>query len=184
MSQDNILWIIDQIGEAEIDIEALNNEVRNVAEEFGNILEWDNGNDLFKVVKGKLKFHEYGSNFDNYFNVYGHSEMYFLEALSEHILNDVEFLFNMSSEGNPGCNIKVSKFSAKKLDLEDLEDSEELIPKEEQENLLGVYWQMLREIESHTDSKKNALNASLVEGAYNVLNRIGYIEDAKPDWKK
>ena len=57
------------------------------------------------------------------------------------------------------------------------------IPKNENENLLSVYWQMLREIESHTDPKKDPTNAILVEGAYRVLNRCG-IHDGKPRWKE
>jgi hypothetical protein len=57
------------------------------------------------------------------------------------------------------------------------------IPKSEQENFISVYWQMLREIESNTDPKKDILNKHLVDGAYRLLNRAG-ICDNKPCWSQ
>jgi len=57
------------------------------------------------------------------------------------------------------------------------------IPDNEVENILSVYWQMMREIECHTNPEKDPLNALLIEGAYKVLNRAG-IHDGQPRWKK
>jgi len=57
------------------------------------------------------------------------------------------------------------------------------IPENEVENFISVYWQMLAEIESRTDPKKDILNALLVEGAYKVLDRSGIIKRV-PRWKK
>ncbi len=55
------------------------------------------------------------------------------------------------------------------------------IPDSEVENLLSVYWQLLAEVESRTDPKKDVLNKLLVEGAYKVLIRAGIV-DQKPRW--
>ena len=57
-----------------------------------------------------------------------------------------------------------------------------LIPDKEAENILSVYWQMLSVIEGHTDPKKDILDKFLVEGAYNVLNRIKF-SPARPRWE-
>ena len=57
------------------------------------------------------------------------------------------------------------------------------IPDREKKNILSVYWQMLREIECHTNPAKDTFNAGLVEAAYEVLNRCG-IHDGKPRWKQ
>tara|TARA_R110000803_G_C11709167_1_gene286647 strand:+ start:47 stop:262 length:216 start_codon:yes stop_codon:yes gene_type:complete len=56
------------------------------------------------------------------------------------------------------------------------------IPEDEKCNVLSIYWQMLQEIESRTDPKRQVLDAHLVQGAYNVLNRIGST-DARPRWE-
>jgi len=56
------------------------------------------------------------------------------------------------------------------------------IPDNEVENLLSVYWQLLGEVEGKTEPKKDILNARLVEGAHNVLNRAG-ITDSRPRWE-
>ena len=57
------------------------------------------------------------------------------------------------------------------------------IPEHEVENVLSVYWQMLREIECHTRPDEDPCNARLVEGAYRVLHRCGCIpEDNRPRW--
>lgn len=118
MSQDNMLYLIEQKGVAEIDLNGLNDEVRDVAIELSCTLDWEDGNDdLFKIVDGELKIHEYEKEFDNYLNVYGYGELYFLEYLSEHILNDVEFLFQFQPEGNPGCSYIVKKNKVKKIKL-------------------------------------------------------------------
>lgn len=52
----------------------------------------------------------------------------------------------------------------------------------EQENILDIYWQMLSEVESKIDHKKDALGKIMVEGAYNTLNRIGFT-DNRPRWE-
>ncbi len=57
------------------------------------------------------------------------------------------------------------------------------IPENEIDNVLSVYWQLLSEVHVNTDPKKDILNKKLVEGAYNVLNRIGYTK-ARPIWEK
>lgn len=56
------------------------------------------------------------------------------------------------------------------------------IPESEKSNVLSIYWQMLQEIESRTDPKRQVLDAHLVQGAYNLLNRIGST-DARPRWE-
>ena len=58
-----------------------------------------------------------------------------------------------------------------------------LIPENETENVLSVYWQMLQGLEGKTDPKVDILDARLVEGAYNVLNRIGFTEH-RSRWEK
>ena len=55
------------------------------------------------------------------------------------------------------------------------------IPENEVPNIISVFWQMLREIESHTDPKKDPTNALLVEGAYRLLDRAN-IHKGEPDW--
>lgn len=56
------------------------------------------------------------------------------------------------------------------------------IPENEKENLLSVYWQLLGEVEGRTNPKIDILDKVLVEGAYNVLNRIGATK-ARPRWE-
>lgn len=57
------------------------------------------------------------------------------------------------------------------------------IPKEEMGNFISVYWQMLREIETHTRPQEDPFNAMLVRGAYKLLNRCDIIQN-KPEWDK
>ena len=57
------------------------------------------------------------------------------------------------------------------------------IPDNEKENVLSVFWQMLVEIEGKTDPKQDPYNTMLVEGAYNILNRIEFSK-ARPRWEK
>lgn len=57
------------------------------------------------------------------------------------------------------------------------------IPENEVENILSIYWQMLREIETHTRPQEDPYNAMLVRGAYKVLKRCS-IYDGKPEWEK
>lgn len=57
------------------------------------------------------------------------------------------------------------------------------IPDKEEGSVLGVYWQLLCELESKTQPDKDPWAKLLVEGAYNVLNRINYT-DARPRWEK
>jgi hypothetical protein len=40
------------------------------------------------------------------------------------------------------------------------------------ENTLDVYWEMLMQMESHTDPKKDILNKDLVERAYKNWNML------------
>lgn len=56
------------------------------------------------------------------------------------------------------------------------------IPEDEVENFLAVYWQMLVSIENSIDPKKDILDAVMVEGGYELLNRAGVI-NKKPYWK-
>lgn len=56
------------------------------------------------------------------------------------------------------------------------------IPDDEKESTLSLFWQMLRQIESKTCPDKDPLDALLVTGAYNLLNRIG-ATDARPGWE-
>ena len=58
------------------------------------------------------------------------------------------------------------------------------IPKNEMDNVLSVYWQLLREVESKTHSKPNGIDICLVEGAYKVLNRIKAFgkSNLEPEW--
>lgn len=56
------------------------------------------------------------------------------------------------------------------------------IPEKEVENVLSVYWQMLREIEGQAHSDKDPYKRLLVVGAYSVLNRIGFTTH-RPVWE-
>ena len=51
------------------------------------------------------------------------------------------------------------------------------------EDLLSVYWQMMKKIESSTDPVANWMDAAVVVGAYNVLNRIG-LSSHRPRWEE
>jgi hypothetical protein len=57
------------------------------------------------------------------------------------------------------------------------------IPEKEVENVLSVYWQMLRELESQAHSDKDPYKRMLVAGAYGVLNRISFTTHC-PVWEK
>jgi hypothetical protein len=46
------------------------------------------------------------------------------------------------------------------------------IPKNEVENILDIYWQMLTTLESKINPKKDILDKQLVQAAHTVLNRI------------
>jgi hypothetical protein len=52
------------------------------------------------------------------------------------------------------------------------------IPKEEQENVLYTYWQLLRRVEAQT-RRDNVLNQMLVIDGYKVLQRLGW--NVNPD---
>lgn len=56
------------------------------------------------------------------------------------------------------------------------------IPEDEVENILSVYWSMLREIESKA-TDDDVLNKMLVDDAYSLLNRCK-ISDVRPRWEK
>jgi len=56
------------------------------------------------------------------------------------------------------------------------------IPEEEVENILSIYWQLLRELETKV-TPDNVLDKMLVDSAYTVLNRSG-ISDVRPRWEK
>jgi len=58
-----------------------------------------------------------------------------------------------------------------------------VIPEEEQENILSVYWQLLREVESRCGTKALPVDKCLIIGAYKVLHRCG-ITDTKPQFMK
>lgn len=55
------------------------------------------------------------------------------------------------------------------------------IPKSEQENVLAVYWQMMKDQEEKAYDSKNQLDRLLVEGAYRLWNRVTG-SDLKPRW--
>lgn len=55
------------------------------------------------------------------------------------------------------------------------------IPENEQENVLSLFWQMLSEIESRTHPETDVLNKSLVEGGFEVMQRIG-VTTGRPRW--
>ena len=56
------------------------------------------------------------------------------------------------------------------------------IPDEEKANVLSIYWMMLRDLESQISPDSLVCDKNLVEGAYNVLNRIG-ASDHRPHWE-
>lgn len=56
------------------------------------------------------------------------------------------------------------------------------IPKNEQENVLSVYWQMLIELETQAHSTNDPFKRMLVAGGYNVLNRINFTK-TRPRWE-
>ncbi len=58
-----------------------------------------------------------------------------------------------------------------------------IIPFDEQQNVLDVYWVLLRSVESRTDNKKNILDANDVTQAYNLLNKIKFTPH-RPYWEK
>lgn len=55
------------------------------------------------------------------------------------------------------------------------------IPESEQENVLHIYWQFLRQAEEDAYESKDPLDRHLVEAGYNVWNRVNN-EDKKPRW--
>jgi len=56
------------------------------------------------------------------------------------------------------------------------------IPENEQENILSVYWQMLRELETKAYADCDPFKRILVEGGYKVLNRIKFTTH-RPIWE-
>lgn len=56
------------------------------------------------------------------------------------------------------------------------------IPDSEMPNILSVYWQMMKELESRIDPEKDSIDKHLVNGAYKVLNRSG-ICNHRPIWE-
>lgn len=58
--------------------------------------------------------------------------------------------------------------------IEDLEDGR---------NLIELFWQMLRTIESHTNPQENILDKIQVEDAYKLWNRINK-QNLKPRWQE
>lgn len=59
--------------------------------------------------------------------------------------------------------------------------SEYNIPEDEVENVLSVYWSMLRVLESRT-IESDVITKMLVDDAYTLLNRIN-ATDARPVWE-
>lgn len=57
---------------------------------------------------------------------------------------------------------------------------ESKIPEKETENVLSMYWQMLRELEAHRG--RDIGTKLIIDGAYKVLNRCG-VTDAKPQYR-
>ena len=57
------------------------------------------------------------------------------------------------------------------------------IPQNEVHNVIAVYWEMMRRLEDRTEITKDPLDIALVEGAYNVLNRIE-LTKGRPVWEK
>lgn len=68
-------------------------------------------------------------------------------------------------------------------DHKEIHMAEYNIPPEEVTNVVSVFWQMMRELESETNSKKDLGKRVLVEGAYNVANRINLTPE-RPTWEK
>lgn len=62
-------------------------------------------------------------------------------------------------------------------------DKYNTIPKEEQGNVLSMFWSMLREQEEQAYESKNRLDRHMVESAYLVWNRATG-DDLKPRWSK
>ena len=58
-----------------------------------------------------------------------------------------------------------------------------VIPEREKGNVISVFWQMLQQIEGQTNPEKDILDACLVKGGYDVLNRCG-VTDARPRWER
>ena len=57
------------------------------------------------------------------------------------------------------------------------------IPDNEMDNMVSVYWQMLRELESRIDPDKDIMDKILVEGAFNILNRCN-VTKSRPIWER
>lgn len=54
------------------------------------------------------------------------------------------------------------------------------IPDDEQDNVIGVLWRLLRNLEENTTD--NVLDKRLVEQAYDLLNRIE-VTKSRPRWE-
>ncbi len=61
--------------------------------------------------------------------------------------------------------------------------SEFKIPEDEHDNVMGVLWQFLIEVEGSTKKGQDILKAHMVKGAYDLLNRIDYTKH-RPRWEK
>lgn len=55
-----------------------------------------------------------------------------------------------------------------------------LIPRDEQNNVLSVFWIMLKEIESIGESNQDVYLKTITNGAYNLLGRMEYTKN----WKR
>lgn len=57
----------------------------------------------------------------------------------------------------------------------------ETIPKKEHANMISVYWQLMRSMESQAQESNCPLDKLTVEGSYRLWNRVTG-DDKKPVW--
>ena len=56
------------------------------------------------------------------------------------------------------------------------------IPENEHENVLDLFWQMLRTLDAHLKPEEDAVCALTVSASYDLMNRIGMTK-ARPRWE-
>ncbi len=74
--------------------------------------------------------------------------------------------------------IDTSTFKTKKAIMEPVYN----IPKDRMDNVMSIYWQMLKHMEQDAYESKNTLDRMLVEGAFQVWNGISH-DNHEPLWK-
>ena len=57
-----------------------------------------------------------------------------------------------------------------------------IIPQKEQQNVVDVFWVLLKTLEYKIDSESSILDKRIVECSYDLLNRIG-VTQARPEWE-